>query len=65
MTRTPLTALTLTTGGAAVAASAVQEVEGDPVGDGDAGVLDASVGGEDDGSGGGDAGLGRCSRAGG
>ena len=29
-----------------------------PFGDGDAGLLDAPVGGEDDGSGGGDAGLG-------
>ena len=35
----------------------MEEVEGDAVGDGDAGVVDASVGGEDDGSGGGDAGL--------
>ena len=35
----------------------MQEVEGDAVGEGDAGLVDASVGGEEDGSGGGDAGL--------
>ena len=39
-------------------ARAVQEVEGDALGDGDAGLVDAAVGGQDDGSGGGDAGLG-------
>ena len=38
-------------------ASAVEQVQGDALGDGDAGLLDASVGCEEDWSGGGDRGL--------
>ena len=36
----------------------MQQVQGDALGDGDAGLVDAAVGGEEHGSGGGDAGLG-------
>ena len=36
----------------------MQQMEGDAVGDGDPGLVDAAVGGEEHGSGGGDAGLG-------
>ena len=59
MARTPLTALTLwTTLGAVLRERRVRDMQGDALGEGDAGLLDAAVGGEDHGSGGGDAGLG-------
>ena len=57
--RIPLTALTLwTTLAAAAAGPGVVDVQRDALGDGDPGLLDAAVGGEEHGSGGGDAGLG-------
>ena len=58
MARIPLTALTLWTTPVRRSASvAVDDVQGDALGDGDAGLLDAAVGGEENRSGGGDAGL--------